>query len=136
MAPIPKPPGQKRRRNAGQTAWKRLSAANDGEIPKLPRREPAWSEMTKRWWASVWRSPAATMWLESDYFVVLRLADLREALAENPKTSALHAQASSLEAALGLNPAARRRLQWEMETMKTEPDSSPIRRIKVDDPRG
>ena len=77
------------------------------------------------------------MWLEVDYDALVRLAQLHEAIALEPAKGSLHAQASKLEDALGLTPAARRRLGWEIERAQREVvQDAPIKRLRVVDPRG
>lgn len=77
------------------------------------------------------------MWLEVDVDALVRLAELKEAIAAEPGKASLHAQAAKLEDALGLTPAARRRLGWEIQRAQREtvPDV-PIKRLRVVDPRG
>ena len=58
MAPQPKPPGQRRRRNAGQGRWETLpSDGFQGPVPRLPLRYPL--KRTREWLEAIWRSPMA-----------------------------------------------------------------------------
>lgn len=119
--PNPKPPGQRRRRNAGQAQWKKLPASGrEGKPPSLPRKKPAWLKSTREWWARVWASPMATVWLNSDVDVLFRLAAMKDVVWRKPNSPSLHAQITALEDRLGLTPKARRNLQWEIS--QAEPD--------------
>jgi hypothetical protein len=120
----PKPPGQRRRRNLGQSKWRQLPADGAGpQAPPLPRKRPAWLKATREWWARAWASPMAVMWLDSDVDAMYRLALLRDAVWREPKLASLHGQVTALEDRLGLTPGSRRRLQWEIT--KAEQDADP-----------
>lgn len=113
MAPTPKPPGQRRRRNAGQAQWLWLPVeGREGKPPELPGDD--WLDSTRVWWATLWRSPMATVWQESDVDALVRLARMRDEFwcGELP-VSALAAM-QQLEDRFGLSPKARRMLQWEI----------------------
>ena len=113
MAPTPKPPGQRRRRNAGQTQWTQLDAkGRRGAVPPLPGEE--WLDSTRAWWATIWRSPMATAWQEADEDALVRLARLRDDFRRGDlPVSALGAM-QQLEDRFGLSPKSRRALQWEI----------------------
>jgi len=52
----PKPPGQRRRRNAGQGQWQELPAGGrKGEIPE-PRTDRVLGPIAKRYWDTLWTS--------------------------------------------------------------------------------
>lgn len=124
--PLPKPAGQRRRRNA--VAGQRLLPREgyQGPIPELPPRmildpetgltyERPWPDVVVRWWERAWRSPMAVVWAENetDYFLLARLAGLTlTAMGGDPRAAA---EARQLEDRLGLSPMARRRLVWEVE---------------------
>jgi hypothetical protein len=79
----------------------------------------------------------SAVWIDADVPALVRLAELREALAVEPGKAALHAQVNALEDRLGLTPGARRRLQWEVEQPSREAEQmAPVRRLRVVDPRG
>jgi hypothetical protein len=126
MAQMPKPPGARRRRNAGQSQWIQLpSQGRNGATPVLPGEE--WTDSTRAWWATIWRSPMATAWQDADHDSLVRLAHLREdfMLGELP-VSALGAM-QQLEDRFGLSPKSRRALQWEIgqgeerDALRTKP---------------
>ena len=77
MAPTPKPPGHRRRRNSDQPTWRQLPAeGRAGKPPALPRKRPAWLKSTREWWATLWASPMATAYVEADVEPLVRLARL------------------------------------------------------------
>jgi hypothetical protein len=124
MAPTPKPPGQRRRRGAQPVTRALPAEGRQGKAPQLPKRSPAWSKDTRDWWRDVWASPSATQWTEADAHLVIRLARIHEAIADDPGKASLHAAASGLEDRLGLSPRARRALNWEVAPAAADPDAS------------
>ena len=113
MAPIPKPPGARRRRNLIQKSWAVLpSEGRRGQIPELPGGD--WLDSTIAWWNVIWRSPMATIWEDADIDALVRLARLRDDFRRGElPVSALGAM-QQLEDRFGLSPKARRQLQWEI----------------------
>jgi len=121
--PLPKPKGQRRRRNTVAGAHILPREGYQGPLPELPLRqvavdgvllERAWPDVVVKWWARVWRSPMAVVWAENetDFFALVRLAGLMHgALLGDPRAAA---EARQLEDRLGLSPMARRRLVWEI----------------------
>jgi hypothetical protein len=137
MAPTPKPPGQRRRRNAGQTHWTHLPAdGRKGATPALPGEE--WADSTRAWWATIWRSPMASVWQDADHDSLVRLARLRDEFARGElPVSALSAM-QQLEDRFGLSPKARRALQWEITQgaesgIRTKP--AQVRKLRAVDAR-
>lgn len=130
MAPSPKPPGQRVRRNKDQPTWKTLAPAPAAIPPPPPEH---WSDLRKEWWASIWRSPMAAMWLESDVF---NLLDLGETM-ELPKKSAEHlGEIRQMRAHYGLTPASRKSLMWNIPSAEAEEESTPepasnVRRLRA-----
>lgn len=112
MAPISKPPGQRRRRNAEQPQWRRLPV--DGEAPQAPDLPGDWLPSTIEWWAEIWRSPMASAWLPADVGALRRLARLRDADERGQGVAVALPAMQQLEDRFGLNPKARRNLQWEV----------------------
>jgi hypothetical protein len=112
---------------------------SDRLLPAEGRQEPApglpagnWSAETMEWWERVWASPPAAVWIDSDFDVVVRLAQIREAIARDPSKAALHAAATSLEDRLGLTPRARRAMNWRIAD--TTQATAEVRRIRIVDP--
>jgi hypothetical protein len=81
--------------------------------PEFPAGD--WHNRTIAWWSTVWASPMAGMWLESDTPVLERLAELLDALYRGDRRARILNEIRQLEDRFGLSPLARRRLQWEIE---------------------
>lgn len=112
--PLPKPPGQRRRRNSGP-AFKTLPAeGRQGPVPKLPRRAKAWLPSTRQWWERIWRSPMATEWIPADEDTLVRLAMMLDWEARGEANATLRHEIRLLEDRFGLNPASRARLRWQI----------------------
>ena len=130
MAPPRKPPGQRVRRNKDQPQWKMLPAAPAATAPDAPEH---WSEQRKAWWASIWKSPMASLWIESDIFNLLDLGEMMEL----PKKSAEHhAEIRQMRAHYGLTPASRKSLMWSIPqedeaTEEAEKQASTVRRLRA-----
>lgn len=115
MPATPKPPGARMRRNADQPKWRQLDAtAPKPKAPTLPTKKPAWLKLTRDWWAAIWASPMATVWLPSDIPTLVRLARIVEADNRGDAAAGMLAEARQLEDRFGLSPLSRRRLQWEV----------------------
>lgn len=113
MAPQPKPPGQRRRRNAGQSQWKTLPAeGNSAPAPDLPGDE--WLPSTIDWWMTIWASPMATAWVEADVDSLVRLARMRDDFHRDQLSVSAFGSMQALEDRFGLSPKSRRALQWEI----------------------
>jgi hypothetical protein len=117
--PVPKPAGQRRRRNAttGQRVLPREGYA--GPVPELPG--DGWLPFTVEWWQRIWRSPMAVAWAESDasrFDLAVCARMKQEALLGDTKAAA---EARQIEDRYGLSPLARRKLEWELEA-----DPAPI----------
>lgn len=80
---------------------------------------------TVEWWSRAWASPMTVAWLESDLDSLLRLAEMRDEVARDPKLTALQGQVTALEDRLGLSPKARRQLQWEISQAQGAVESLP-----------
>jgi hypothetical protein len=127
MAPLPKAPEQRVRRNAGQAGWRTLPAAESFKRPPaLPARKPAWLASTRAWWAVLWRSPMASAYVEADVAPLVRLAEMVDARARGALLPAEMAAMVALEDRFGLNPKARRALQWEIAQAGREAPERPV----------
>lgn len=73
--------------------------------------------MTREWWRDVWHSPMADEFLEADIHGLYRLAVLIDAFWFSPSKE-LAAEIRQQQAAYGLTPIDRRRLQWEVERVE------------------
>lgn len=112
--PPPKPAGQRRRRNAAPAVVKLPTGGRSGRAPALPR-SPDLLASTRQWWATVWASPMAVVWVEADVPALARLAGLVDVASRGEGTASVLAEIRQLEDRFGLSPLARRRLQWELE---------------------
>jgi hypothetical protein len=112
--PPPKPPSQRRRRNA-DPQFKTLPAEGRQEpVPDLPERASGWLPSTRDWWERIWKSPMATQWIEADFDTIHRLALMQDAEARGEGGTVLRREIRLLEDAFGLNPASRARLRWQI----------------------
>lgn len=133
--PAPKKHSSTRaRRNKASTAatLKADPAAGKRATPDLPERDMGWHPQTVIWWADVWSSPMSDEWHpETDVHNVLAAAmhydDMwrAETPAERQKADAAFVKR---EAALGLTPYDRRRLEWTIETAAEARDRGQQRR--------
>lgn len=142
MPPLPKPAHLRQRRNKPTSEATLLSpAASAGnEVPVLPARDldsekkpQAWHPKVLEWWASVWRSPMASEFLDADMKGGLYLlADLHQARWESRddgKTlTALAAEIRLQEVRFGLSPIDRSRLRWTIEQGETAREKTEARR--------
>jgi DNA-directed RNA polymerase sigma subunit (sigma70/sigma32) len=113
MPPTPKPPGQRRRRNIGQSQWKELPPeGRKGAAPPLPEDEE-WLDSTFGWWKRIWASPMATIWVDADIEPLTRLARLKDDFDRGDRNGLTAIQ--NLEDRFGLSPKSRRQLQWEIK---------------------
>jgi hypothetical protein len=130
MAPLPKPPGQRVRRNLSQGSWRTLPAAEDFKRPPtLPNRRPGWLKATRDWWKTLWASPMASTYVAADIEPLRRLADLVE-LRNRGKLGGVGLTAmQQLEDRFGLSPKARRSLQWEIGRSDPEEETGPVSEV-------
>lgn len=136
MAPVPKPDGQKRRRNLAAHEWRYLQDGPSGiDPPPMPNRNRRglWTNDAKLAWAEWWASPMARVWLESDKIALRRALRLTDDIAAG--RCAEHAALTALEDRLGLTPKARRLLQWEIDRATTQKAATPPRPPRAGDPR-
>jgi len=134
MPPTPKPPSQRRRRNAGQKQWRELPAeGRRGAAPELPGE--GWLDSTVEWWQTIWRSPMATAWLPADVDALERLAQLRDQQYRGDLPISGLAPMQALEDRFGLSPKARRTLQWEIArgAVIDHPTARPERKLRAVD---
>jgi hypothetical protein len=89
------------------------------EVPELPS-DRLWNPGTSDWWEAIWRSPMRLEWDPSDHAAIVRLAYLVDEFyklvtADEVKVVRLPALSKAIidaSARLGLDPFARRSLQW------------------------
>ena len=119
--PVPKPEGARRRRNSGSKPRRLpVSGGKLRKVPALPGKTgmlPA----TRAWWATVWASPMAAVYIEADVPALARLAGLLDRVQRGDTSSRLLGEVRALEDRFGLSPLSRRRLQWELEPVVAAP---------------
>lgn len=77
-------------------------------------------ESTLGWWQQIWVSPMATVWEDADVDGLVRLAQLRDAQHRGELPVSGLGPLQTLEDRYGLNPKARRMLQWEISRGEVE----------------
>lgn len=130
----PKPRATRQRRN--RTTTEAVLPARETprkNAPQLQPRDRIWHPMTRAWWKVVWHSPMAVEFLRADIHGLYRLAVLVDGFWLNP-TKELAAEIRLQQAAYGLTPIDRRRLQWEVERVE-KGRRRPAPTAQPDDPR-
>ena len=153
--PPPSAPGTAARRHKTSTKAS-LKLAVNHDVPALPpaqdwfqidpnanvdtafppidpdTRKPSWPTPVQRWWNDIWSSPMSNEFVHSDiqglYMAAFYLA---QALNPYAKLSDRLASGKAHEACIrnyGLNPMARRTLQWEIERTKEAQERGAKRR--------
>lgn len=113
--PAPKPPAKRSRardaQRAGEPAQTDLQATPSPvkvrPLPGASKRNPR----TRRWWKVAARSPQAGQFLETDWLVMERLADLYDVFFTGEMKVA--SEIRLCEAKLGFTPEDRLRLRWQ-----------------------
>lgn len=127
VAPLPKPPGQRRRERPTGGRWRTLPAARPfARPPLLPRKRPGWLKSTREWWDVVWSSPMASVWLEADVPALVRLAEMVEGRARGTLSKTEVIAMQTIEDRYGLNPKSRRALQWEVAQAAQAEPAGPV----------
>lgn len=139
-----KDPSVRQRRNvAASRATLYPLKPGEIDIPPLANRvdkegnEIPWSPGTLRYWTRIWSSPMASEFhAQSDIEGLYRLAALVELFWLKP-SAMLNAEIRQYEAQFGLNPLARRRLEWVIvgtERAQDEAAERKQRRVKASRP--
>lgn len=134
--PAPKSSATRQRRNKTSTAATLTLAPSGKKPPTLPKRKDErgkfvkWHPRTLKWWESVWHSPMANEFLDSDVHSLLTLAELED---EFHKTTDVRTRLELVKEirlqrqAFGLTPIDRRRLQWEVRRA-SEAEAKPAKK--------
>ena len=112
MPPAPKDKDQRVNRHKPKTGeWVVLPKSHDAKPPPLPAvKNIRWKKADKDWWATIWRSPMASQWQESEVFGLVDLAVLRHEFLEGDLRLAEKITAKSDK--FGLTPKGRKDLRW------------------------
>lgn len=148
MPPLPKDPRLLQRRNRVSTRATLPTEAEsaENEVPELYARPETenWHTRVVEWWHDAWTSPMAAEWVKVDVTgLMYRLAELQQLFwtESDPEIRVkIETKIMAAEEHLGLNPIARRRLQWEVEKGEQANDRTARRRqakaaAAVKDPR-
>lgn len=160
--PAPKDPSTRARGNKTSTRAT-LAAVENPEIPEMPDpmqyvpspfpkgsdlySEPAWYPAVKEWWEAIWSSPMSSEFSEESdkHGLYLGCALLQESINPMNKITERMSALTKFEGVVrnyGLNPMARRALQWEIDRgdsadkrtrARHMAERSPVK--AVDDPR-
>ena len=145
--PAPKPANLRQRKNRISTraVLPTPAMAAQNKVPALPGREKSsecWHRKVLDWWQSVWRSPMAGEFLDSDVKGGLYLlAELYQTLwaGEQKDVAKVAGEIRQQEVRFGLSPFDRRRLQWEIEKGEQAEERTQrrrgIRAVEGKDPR-
>lgn len=134
--PPPKNPATRQRRNRKPTAAS-IGEAPQAESRDLPARADGteWHPRAVALWEEAWRSPMAAEYLEADIEGLLVVADLTH-LYWNKPSSKTAAELRQQRLSYGLDPMARRKLQWEVARAEQAQRKEPAReRTPRSDPR-
>jgi len=134
MPAQPKPPGQRRRRNVGQSEWKQLpEQGSKNPAPKLPARKGGYLKATNDRWQKLWASPMALAYVEADQIPLERLALLWDDVARGDTGNGRLSAIQNLEDRFGISPKGRRGLQWEISKSEVVdiPTQSKKRRLRA-----
>lgn len=120
MPPAAKHPDARRRRNLAPDTIKlpaggpRKDDKPDGKPLTPPPIGPGFQKEITAWWKLIWSSPMAVMWEAADVPALRRLARLHNRIATGDAIGVDFTEISKLEDKFGLNPKARKHLQWEI----------------------
>jgi hypothetical protein len=116
--PFPKPAGQRRRRNAVNPPVSLPVVGRKGRPPK-PHTDIEWGTVARAYWAALWSSPMATVYVKADEFALTRLCGLVDERDRFQRGQLERfdgdAEIRQLGDRFGVSPLSRRRLQWEIE---------------------
>src|SRR5688500_1186499 len=111
MGALPKPEGQRRRRNAAPGTVVLPAAGRVGPVPVWPLAKPTKAQ-TERW-ALVWRKPQAVEWERKHEELVVARYVCKALLAERANAKGpVMTETRQLEDRLGLSDVAMLRLRW------------------------
>lgn len=131
-----------RRNKASTAATLQPTTLDVGVVPELPELGPEiidgqpierdWHPLTRQWWVDVWTSPMSKEWhpatdMHNVFAAALHYNDMWRATSAADRQKA-DAAFQKREAALGLTPYDRRRLEWTIATAEDATSRSARRR--------
>jgi hypothetical protein len=133
------------RRNVASGAATLPAEGREGPVPPLPEGID-WHPAVVEMWDDLWASPMASEYHDSDLHQLLILARLHQDFYEAETTTGRREAAVEIRLqrkAFGLDPFARRSLEWQIETAEGAKERGQQRRrssiatppAAVDDPR-
>ncbi len=130
--PAPKPANQRRRRNTVSTTHALSPVSDTFIVPSLPDRAHM-HLATIEFWDSLWASPMANEYDQSDLTGLYILATLIQMFwTMDPTRVKVRAELAGeirlQRRAYGLDPMSRRSLQWSIEQVEAAQDSGRVRR--------
>jgi hypothetical protein len=138
---MPKHPGARARRNKSSTAATLTTReAEDIEVPDLPPfpgGDGDWHEMAAAMWADLWSSPMSAEYDDSDVhqmFILLRLVNQFWTTNSTSGMKELAAEIRLTGQQFGVNPLARRRLEWQIQENEEKADRGKRRRGEAQPP--
>lgn len=139
--PNPKPAHLRQRRNKtpGEAKLPTRESSLGNDVPELPARAPDkdgkvedWHPMVKEWWASVWRSPMASEYLDADMrgglYLLADLHQLRWILRDGMLLKDVASEIRLQEVRFGLSPIDRSRLRWTIDQGERAAEQTEARR--------
>jgi len=121
---MPKPPGQRQRRNRAATG----ASLEAQPAVKAPLPPGDWHPMTVAWWDTIWDSPMAAEWVAADLPALYRLAALDDMFWGEPRAQErvrLGSEIRQQQMQFGLTPMSRRQLQWEVRRVEAATRAAP-----------
>lgn len=125
--PLKHPSVRQRTNKTPGAATLRVLEPDEVVIPDMPElydedgHLKPWTSHAVRYWRTIWSSPMAPEYHKSDIEGLYRLLALVNAFWIKPSMS-LNGEIRLYEAQFGLNPLARRRLEWQIETTEEAQD--------------
>lgn len=111
----PKPPDQRRRRNAPQPHLADRKLPAEGRKGRAPVPPVPLGAAGKKLWGVLWASPQATTWTKTDHRGVATRCQLEDVYQENPADMKVLGQIVVWEDRWGFNPKARAALHMWIE---------------------
>ena len=136
----PKPAHLRQRTNRKAGAIRQLTEPENPNIPAIPNPDGrTWHPLTVEQWEHAWSSPMASQWLATDVDGLGRLALLWDEFSKNTVRAGEAIKEIRLQqAAFGLSPLDRSRLQWEVargEEAERKMPREPGKKTGTGDPR-